>query len=77
MLLVGRLTQLTHLAFDALLVAMVLAGVKRSTGLAPALAKIKNRDLRALASSYLELGEWAMDFSVVFMGRSSAFERRR
>lgn len=34
MLLVGRLTQLTHLAFDALLVAMVLAGVKRSTGLA-------------------------------------------
>ncbi|GAA6051062.1 hypothetical protein JCM3770_005479 [Rhodotorula araucariae] len=69
--------RLTHLALDAVLIAMVLAGIKRSTGLSPALAKLKNRDLRALAASYLEMGEWAMDFTVVFMGRSSAFERRR
>ncbi|GAA5917056.1 hypothetical protein JCM6882_001914 [Rhodosporidiobolus microsporus] len=69
--------KLIHLSIDALIISAFLAGVKRSTGLSPAIAKLKNKDLRQLASTYLEMGEWAMDFAIVFMGRSSAFERRR
>ncbi|GJN90746.1 hypothetical protein Rhopal_003760-T1 [Rhodotorula paludigena] len=71
------LGKLFHLTVDAILISLCLAGIKRSTGLSPALAKLRNKDLRQLASTYLEMGEWAMDFAVVFMGRSSAFERRR
>ncbi|GAA5854373.1 hypothetical protein JCM8547_001798 [Rhodosporidiobolus lusitaniae] len=69
--------RLIHLAVDALLISAFLAGIKRSTGLGPALSRIANKDLRQLGATYLELGEWVMDLSIVVMGRSSAFERRR
>ncbi|ORY56547.1 hypothetical protein BCR35DRAFT_309794 [Leucosporidium creatinivorum] len=69
--------RLFHLTFDALLISAVLAGIKRSTGLSPAVGKLKNKDLKQLAVTYLELGEWVCDLSIVVMGRSSAFERRR
>ncbi|GAA5955473.1 hypothetical protein JCM21900_002060 [Sporobolomyces salmonicolor] len=69
--------KLAHLAFDALLISAFLAGIKRSTGLSPALSRLGNKDLRQLATTYLELGEWVMDLSIVVMGRSSSFERRR
>ncbi|PRQ74511.1 Fungal protein of unknown function (DUF1748)-domain containing protein [Rhodotorula toruloides] len=72
--------KLAHLAFEcdrALLISMCLAGIKRSTGLSPALSRLSNKDLRQLASTFLETGEWAMDFAIVVLGRSSAFERRR
>ncbi|GAA5975470.1 hypothetical protein JCM11641_004276 [Rhodosporidiobolus odoratus] len=71
------LGKLARLALDAILISACLAGIKRTTGLTPALAKLKHKDLRQLASAYLEAGEWVMDLSIVFMGRSSAFERRR
>ncbi|BGP55714.1 hypothetical protein JCM8202v2_003321 [Rhodotorula sphaerocarpa] len=71
------LGRIFHLAVDALLVSMCLAGIKRSTGLSPALSRLSNKDLRQLASTFLEMGEWGVDLAVVVMGRSSAFERRR
>ncbi|KAM0791523.1 hypothetical protein ACM66B_005973 [Microbotryomycetes sp. NB124-2] len=66
-----------HIAFDAILISACLAGIKRSTGLGPALSRIRSKDLRQLLVTYLEIGEWATDLAVVVMGRSSAFERRR
>ncbi|VDC06231.1 unnamed protein product [Peniophora sp. CBMAI 1063] len=69
--------KLFHLGFDALLVAAFLAGIKRSTGITPALSQIKNKDIRQLMRSYLEAGEYAFDFAVVVFGRSASFERQR
>lgn len=69
--------KLIHLGVDAVLVSALLAGVRRSTGLTPALAVIPNKDFRKWFKNYLELGEYAFDFAVVFFGRSSYFERQR
>jgi len=69
--------RLFHLGVDALLISAFLAGIKRSTGLTPALARVRNKDVRHLIGSYLEMGEYAFDFAVVFLGRSSSFERQR
>jgi len=68
--------KLVHLGFDALLISAFLAGIKRSTGLAPALSQVPNKDVRQMLRSYLEFGEYAFDFAVVIFGRSSSFERR-
>ncbi|KAF8528925.1 hypothetical protein BU17DRAFT_37193, partial [Hysterangium stoloniferum] len=62
---------------DALLVSAFLAGIKRSTGLTPAIARVPNKDFRQLLKSYLEAGEYLFDFAVVIFGRSSSFERTR
>ncbi|KAI9430917.1 hypothetical protein H4582DRAFT_2013278 [Lactarius indigo] len=48
--------KLMHLGFDALLISAFLAGVKRTTGLTPALSQVPNKDVRQLLRSYLELG---------------------
>lgn len=69
--------KLFHLGFDALLIAAFLAGIKRSTGLTPALARVPNKDIRQLLRSYLEIGEYTFDFAVVVFGRSESFERKR
>ncbi|CCF49406.1 hypothetical protein NDA11_002776 [Ustilago hordei] len=66
-----------HLLVDAMLVSVALSGIKRSTGLTPAVIRMPNKDLRNLMRIYLEAGEWIMDFSVVILGRSSWFERVR
>ncbi|KIY72878.1 DUF1748-domain-containing protein [Cylindrobasidium torrendii FP15055 ss-10] len=66
---------LLHLAIDAILVTAFLAGMKRTTGLTPALRLIPNKDVRQLFRSYLEFGEYIFDFAVVIAGRSSSFER--
>jgi len=67
---------LIHVGIDALIVSAFLAGVKRNTGLTPALHQVPNKDLRQLLRSYLEIGEYIFDFAVVFFGRSSSFERK-
>jgi len=69
--------QIFHLALDAALLSCCLAGIKRSTGLTPAVSKVQHKELRQLAVSYLEVGEWIMDLAIVVIGRSSAFERKR
>jgi len=71
------LGRLMHYCVDLFLISVALAGIKRSTGLSPALSRIAGKDLRQLMVSYLEMGEYAFDFAVVVMGRSNAFERKR
>ncbi|KAF8640035.1 hypothetical protein AX17_001277 [Amanita inopinata Kibby_2008] len=71
------LGKLVHLGIDALLISAFLAGVKRTTGLTPALSQVSNKDVRQLLRSYLEIGEYVFDFAIVIFGRSSSFERRR
>ncbi|PPQ68773.1 hypothetical protein CVT24_007715 [Panaeolus cyanescens] len=48
------LGKLFHLGIDALLISAFLAGVKRTTGLTPALSQVPNKDIRQLLSTYLE-----------------------
>ncbi|KIJ70414.1 hypothetical protein HYDPIDRAFT_105128 [Hydnomerulius pinastri MD-312] len=67
---------LFRLGFEALLVSAFLAGVRRSTGLTPALSQVPNKDVRQLLRSYLEFGEYVFDFAVVIFGRSDSFERK-
>ena len=80
------LGRVLHVVVDAMLISMVLSGIKRNTGLTVALAGIKHLEMRQFVSAYLEAGEWVrrdaltsqlMDFTVVCLGRSSSFERIR
>ncbi|KAG7445910.1 DUF1748-domain-containing protein [Guyanagaster necrorhizus] len=71
------LGKLVHLGIDAIIISAFLAGVKRTTGLTPALGQVPNKDIRQLLRSYLEMGEYTFDFAVVMFGRSSSFERTR
>jgi len=68
---------LLHYGFDALLLSCCLAGIKRSTGLTPALKKIGSKEIQGFLASYLEIGEWCMDLIIVFCGRSGYFKRER
>lgn len=47
-----------HLMVDAVLVSIAFSGIKRSTGLTPAIKRLPNKDLRNLFRVYLETGEW-------------------
>ncbi|KAG8904020.1 hypothetical protein FRB99_002362 [Tulasnella sp. 403] len=71
------LGRIVHYSIDAVIISAFLAGVKRSTGLTPALSGVPDKDVRHLLESYLEIGEYAFDFAVVFFGRSTFFERKR
>ncbi|KDQ28932.1 hypothetical protein PLEOSDRAFT_1102971 [Pleurotus ostreatus PC15] len=71
------LGKLVHVGFDALLISAFLAGIRRTTGLTPALSQVPNKDIRQLLRSYLEFGEYVFDFAVVIFGRSESFERKR
>jgi len=68
--------KLIHYGVDAFIISAFLAGVKRSTGLTPALSQVPNKDIRQMLKSYLEIGEYAFDFAVVLFGRSASFERK-
>lgn len=50
--------RVVHLVVDAMLISVVLSGIKRNTGLTLSLARIPNRDVRKFFSAYLEAGEW-------------------
>ena len=80
------LGRVLHVVVDAMLISMVLSGIKRNTGLTVALLRIKHLEMRKFVSAYLEAGEserrealtsQLMDFAVVCLGRSSSFERIR
>ncbi|KAI9473933.1 MAG: hypothetical protein EXX96DRAFT_579916 [Benjaminiella poitrasii] len=68
--------RLFHFTADAVLISAVLAGIKRNAGLQPATAKIENEDIRKYVERYLEIGDWVIDSSVVFMNNSPYFERK-
>ncbi|KAI8139460.1 DUF1748-domain-containing protein [Fennellomyces sp. T-0311] len=65
-----------HFTADAVLISAVLAGIKRNTGLQPAMSQIENEDIRKYAQKYLNVGEWLLDNSILFMNNSSYFERK-
>lgn len=71
------LGRMLHIFVDAMLISVVLSGIKRNTGLTLAVSRFKHLELRQLLSAYLEAGEWLMDFAVVVLGRSKSFERIR
>ncbi|KAG8707122.1 hypothetical protein FRC09_002017 [Ceratobasidium sp. 395] len=71
------LGKLIRLGIDAVIISAFLAGIQRSTGITPAIGRIRNKDLRQLIRSYLEFGEYTFDFAVVVFGRSEYFERKR
>ncbi|RAL11350.1 DUF1748 domain-containing protein [Aspergillus homomorphus CBS 101889] len=87
------LGRISHYAFDAVLISAFLAGIKRSTGLAPPLSRVArgvfhspsletdkitdNKDFKKWIDQYLGVGEWVMDQSVAVLGSTSWFERRR
>jgi len=62
------LGKIVHIGLDALLISAFLAGIKRSTGLTPALSQVPNKDVRQLLRTYLEFGEYIFDFSTVIFG---------
>ncbi|KAH9962416.1 hypothetical protein BC827DRAFT_220010 [Russula dissimulans] len=62
------LGRLVHLGLDAVLISAFLAGIKRSTGLAPNVSQVPNKDFRELLRTYLEIGEYVFDFAVVIFG---------
>ncbi|SAM05844.1 hypothetical protein [Absidia glauca] len=68
--------KLIHLTADAVLVSAVLAGVKRNTGLQPKTTMIENEDIRSYVQKYLNVGEWVLDNSIVYMNNSTYFERK-
>ncbi|KAL2061331.1 hypothetical protein VTL71DRAFT_7604 [Oculimacula yallundae] len=72
--------ELTHYAFDAVLISAFLAGMRRSTGLTPSFKKesiSENPDVNHYIGKYLGIGEWVMDQSVAIAGSSGWFERKR
>ncbi|EIM21988.1 hypothetical protein E3Q22_01416 [Wallemia mellicola] len=69
------LGKLTHYAFDAVLISIALAGVKRSTGLTLAINRMANKDARKIIKSWLDLGEYCFDGAVILMQRSKSFIR--
>lgn len=50
-----------HLMVDAVLISVALSGIKRSTGLTPAVRRVPNKDVRNLLRVYLETGEWVSE----------------
>ncbi|KAG2228219.1 hypothetical protein INT45_011011 [Circinella minor] len=69
--------KLLHVTVDAILVSTFLAGVKRTTGLQPAINKIQNKEIRGYLESYLNFGEYVLDSAILIMNNSSYFERKQ
>ncbi|CEP07661.1 hypothetical protein [Parasitella parasitica] len=71
------LGRIAHYTADAVLLSAVLAGIRRNSGLEPATGKIENEEIRKYVNKYLDIGEWVIDSTVVFMSNSSYFERKK
>lgn len=55
---INMLGRFFHLFVDAMLVSVVLSGIKRNTGLTLSLGRIRHTEIRRFLSAYLEAGEW-------------------
>lgn len=49
--------KLFHLCFDAVLISMILSGIRRGSGLSMDLKSLPN-DFRQIVRGWLEMGEW-------------------
>lgn len=64
-----------HYAGDALLISIVLAGIKRQTGLRPDIDRISEPTTKGLLEKYLGFGEFVFDSSVAAARASSLFQK--
>jgi len=52
------LGRMLHIFVDAMLISVVLSGIKRNTGLTLAVSRFKQSRTPPVLSAYLEAGEW-------------------
>jgi len=71
------LGKVMHYTFDAILISTILAGIRRSTGITPKVSSAKDSEVNSFLTSYLDIGEWVFDATVLVIGRSAFFERKR
>jgi len=69
------LNRLAHLAFDLVALSTIIAGVKRSTGYAPATSLIKDGSLRSFLESYFALGDTVFGMISGYVVNSKYFRR--
>jgi len=70
--MIGRLL---HYTVDAVLLSTVLAGVRRSSGFAPATNSIQDETIRSIADKYLGVGETIFDMLQGTAVNSQYFKR--
>ncbi|KAJ2162619.1 hypothetical protein GGF46_000492 [Coemansia sp. RSA 552] len=68
---IGRLV---HIGVDIVLVSMVLAGTRRSTGLAPALGS-QGGAVQNAVKQYIDMGDYVLGYAERQMASSSLFKR--
>jgi len=71
-IMIGRLL---HYTVDAVLLSTVLAGVRRSSGFAPATNSIQDDTIRSIADKYLGVGETIFDMFQGTAVNSQYFKR--
>ncbi|CAD6888818.1 unnamed protein product [Tilletia controversa] len=71
------LSRIFHYSVDAVLLSTVLAGVKRTSGLAPDLTQIPEGTPRDLTGKFLGFGEFTFDslMAAAHASRSTSSER--
>ncbi|KAI8319515.1 DUF1748-domain-containing protein [Martensiomyces pterosporus] len=73
----GLVGTLVHASFDAVLIAVCLAGIRRSTGLTLNTGILGNKNHRKVLGFVVGLGERLFDISVAFMSAyPSIFQRQ-
>ncbi|KAJ1719814.1 hypothetical protein LPJ53_005482 [Coemansia erecta] len=73
----GLIGTLTHASFDIMLVAVCLAGIRRSTGLTLRIGYFENKNYRSVLGFIVGAGENIFDVAAAFMaGYPSIFRRQ-
>ncbi|AAW43761.1 hypothetical protein CNBE4100 [Cryptococcus deneoformans B-3501A] len=67
--------RLVHFTFDALAVSTILAGVKKTTGFAPATDLIPDSSIKSITDSYLGVGTTIFDIVAGQAVTSQYFKR--
>jgi len=67
--------RLTRIAVDLVAISTIIAGVKRSTGFAPATDRIKDPSLRSFFESYFSIGDTIFGFVCGYIVNSTYFRK--
>lgn len=70
------LGRLVHYLADLAIVSVLLAGVRRNSGLAPNTELLGDGEPKRYVDKYLLFGEWGYDTTVGLMGTTSWFVRK-
>ncbi|KAI7833095.1 hypothetical protein BX661DRAFT_179159 [Kickxella alabastrina] len=73
----GLIGTLTHASFDIVLIAVCLAGIRRSTGLTLQTNYLSSKNYRRLFGFVIGVGESLFDISVAFMAAYPTIFRRQ